>query len=140
MRTIFLIFLYTFLSFINCGFVDNDIKKVAEKLLIGRWVLTTDKNFVMDIRSDTVVYYYNGQVDISNPIVFVYGDSLSKYYDAKNNRFNFMSDVNYFSELLIKEFDLIEKDTININVVSVSSIGLDIISRNRSVSFKRLKE
>lgn len=132
--------LHLFLSFKSFGFMDNNVKKAAEKLLIGRWVLTTDKNFEMDIRSDTIVYHYKGKVSSSNPIVFLFGDSLIKYYDAINNRFNLMNGVSSFSELLIKEFDIVEKDTNNINVLSVSDIGLDITSRNRIVSFKRLKK
>lgn len=140
MRIIFLIFLHIFLSFISCGFVDNDVKKAAEKLLIGRWVLATDKNFVMDIRSDTIVYYYNGQVDMSNPIVFVFADSLNNYYEAKSGRFDFMRNGNLKSKISIKEFDVSTTDTIVNTVVYLDKKGLDIISRNRSVSFKRLEK
>jgi hypothetical protein len=139
MRTIFLILLHTFLSLISCGFVDNDIKKEAEKLLIGRWVLTTDKNFVMDIRIDSIVYYYNGQVDMSNPIAFVFEDSLNNYYEAKNSRFDFIRNGELLSKISIKEFETASKDTIVNTVVYLDKKGLDIVSRNRSVSFKRLE-
>lgn len=137
MRPIFLIFLNTFLCFISCSFVDNDIKKVAEKLLIGKWVLATDNNFVMDIRSDTIVYYYDGQVNMSNPIVFVLDDALMNYYEAKSSTFDFIRDGDLQSKILVKEFDVSSKDTIINTVVYLNKNGLDIISRNRSVSFRK---
>lgn len=137
MKTIFLILLCTLLSFEGCDFVDNDMKKEAEKLMIGRWVLTTDKSFIMDIRSDSIIYIYNGQVEICNPIVFVFEDSLNKYYNAKENRLDFMRKGELLSKISIKEFDTATKDTIINTVVYLDNNGLDIISRNRSVSFIR---
>jgi hypothetical protein len=110
---------------------------VAEKLLIGKWVLATDNNFVMDIRSDTIVYYYDGQVNMSNPIVFVLDDALMNYYEAKSSTFDFIRDGDLQSKILVKEFDVSSKDTIINTVVYLNKNGLDIISRNRSVSFRK---
>ena len=139
MRNTFLILLHTFFCLISCGFVDKDIKKEAEKLLIGRWVLTTDTNFVVDIRIDSIVYYYNGQVDMSNPINFVFKDSLNAYYETKYSRFDFMRNGELLSKISIKEFETIDMDTIVNIVVYLDKKGLDIVSRNISVSFRRLE-
>jgi hypothetical protein len=72
-----------------------------------------------------------------NPIVFVFEDSLANYYETKNCRFDFMRNGELLSKISIKEFDTTIEDTIINTIVYLDKNGLDIISRNRSVSFKK---
>ena len=87
-----LIVLVVLNSFCNCSvahkIMKNKSDKEVKKLLIGKWILTTDDDFVIDIKEDEIIYFYNGKIDERNPIDFVFNDSLD-YYKTKRNAFDF---------------------------------------------------
>jgi hypothetical protein len=138
MRTTLLILLHTWLYIFSCGYVENGINEEAKKLLLGKWILTNDTSFIMEIRTDSIIYYYNGAVDIKNPIEFVFSDSLINYYENKFDRFDFIRENELQSKISIIEFDMATKDTVFNTILYLDKNGLDISSRNRSVSFKKL--
>ena len=93
MKTKFFIFICIFLLSICFGFAQSDLKNLAKNFLIGRWVLNTDKNFIMDMRSDSVIYYYKGKIDDKWRIELVFEDSLDCwgcYFNPIDSSFFFM--------------------------------------------------
>lgn len=110
-----------------------------KKLLIGKWVLVNDKKFVIDIKEDSMIYYYNGKIDDKNPIVFLFGGSLL-FYKNKANVFNFMrSNGDIYPGVVIKEYDSFSKDTVINTVVDISKDGMGLMARYRYVNFKKIK-
>ena len=110
----------------------------VKKLLIGKWILTTDDEFVIDIKEDEIIYFYNGKIDEKNPINFVFNDSLD-YYKSKSNAFDFMKNGELHSMVEIIEYANQGKDTIVNTIIYIDKNGLDLLGRNRNVSFRKLE-
>lgn len=138
MKNILLIFL-----FINCSCCLNQANAQSpsvqiKKLLIGRWVLADDKNFIMSIKNDSIIYCYKKKVTDRKPITFSFGDSLLSY-KTKSNTFNFMRKGKLYSKVVIKEYDLLEKNTTDITIVYIDKTGMDLIGGDRTATFKKIK-
>jgi len=111
----------------------------VKRVLIGRWVLANDKNFVMSIKEDSIVYYYNKKVKHKKSITFSFGDSLF-CYKKNNGDFNFMKDNgDIYPGIIIKEYDPIEKDTKDITIIFLDKTGMDLMGGGRTATFKKIK-
>ena len=141
MRNIILIVFSIILGAFACSSLNIGSQGESEKikkLITGRWVLSTDERFIVEIRNDTMAYYYDGDLEYKNPFVLSIKDSIS-YYEKEGNVFNFMKDDKLSSKVEIKEFDTLDKDTVVNTVVYLDEKGMDLIARNRSISFSKLK-
>ncbi len=125
---------YCYLNHANAQSPSSEIKK----LLIGKWVLANDKNFVMRIKDDSIIYCYKGKVTDKKPITFLFGGSLL-HYKTKSNTFNFLRKGKLYPEVVIKEYDLQEKKTSDITIVYIDKTGMDLIGGGRTATFKRIK-
>jgi hypothetical protein len=106
-----------------------------KKLLIGKWVLAADKNFVMSIKEDSIIYCYKKKVTIT----VSFGDSVS-YYKSKNGAFDFLKDNgDLYPGVVIKEYDLLEKDTTDITIIYINKTGMDLIGGGRTATFKKIQ-
>ncbi|MBK7988662.1 MAG: hypothetical protein IPK11_17595 [Ignavibacteria bacterium] len=108
MKTKFVTFICIFLLSICFSFAQSDLKSIAKNFLIGRWVLNTDKNFVMDLRSDSVMYYYKGKLDDKYRIEIVFKDSLDCwecYFDKVDSSFLFWGKGDNGIVLSLNKFD-----------------------------------
>jgi len=137
-----LIVLVVLNSFCYCSVTNKQMKNKSnnevKELLIGKWILTTDDEFVIDIKEDEIIYFYNGKIDERNPIDFVFNDSLD-YYKTKSNAFDFMKNGKLHSMVEIIEYANQGKDTIVNTIIYIDKNGVDLIGRNRSVSFRKLE-
>lgn len=137
-----LIVLVVLNSFCNCSvahkIMKNKSNKEVKKLLIGKWILTTDDDFVIDIKEDEIIYFYNGKIDERNPIDFVFNDSLDSY-KTKRNAFDFMKNGELHPMVEIIEYANQGKDTIVHTIIYIDKNGVDLIGRNKSVSFRKLE-
>lgn len=118
--------------------IKNNHSNEVKELLIGKWILTTDDEFIIDIKEDEITYYYNGKVDEINPIEFLFNDSLI-YYKTKDDAFNFMKNGKLHSMVKIVEYTNQRKDTSVNTVIYIDKEGMDLLGRNRSVSFRKSK-
>lgn len=139
MKKVLLIFLfascYCYLNHADAQSSSSEVKRV----LIGRWVLGNDKNFVMSIKEDSIVYYYNKKVKHKKSITFSFGDSLF-CYKKNNGDFNFMKDNgDIYPGIIIKEYDPIEKDTKDITIIFLDKTGMDLMGGGRTATFKKIK-
>jgi len=137
----YLFFLLSVLTaFCYCSVTHKQIKNnhsnEVKELLIGKWILTTDDEFIIDIKEDEITYYYNGKVDEINPIEFLFNDSLI-YYKTKDDAFNFMKNGELHSMVKIIEYTNQRKDTSVNTVIYIDKEGMDLLGRNRSVSFRK---
>lgn len=137
-----LIVLVVLNSFCNCSvarkIMKNKSNNEVKKLLIGKWILTTDDDFVIDIKEDEIIYFYNGKIDERNPIDFVFNDSLD-YYKTKRNAFDFKKNGELHSMVEIIEYANQGKDTIVHTIIYIDKNGVDLIGHNKSVSFRKLE-
>ncbi|MEY5001243.1 MAG: hypothetical protein RLZZ211_1279 [Bacteroidota bacterium] len=129
-------------SFCNCSFTTKIMKNKSnnevKELLIGKWILTTDDEYVIDIKEDEIKYFYKGKIDERNPIDFVFYDSL-EYYKTKSNAFDFMKDGELHSMVELIEYANQGKDTVVNTIIYIDKNGMDLIRRNRSASFRKLE-
>lgn len=126
---------YCYLNHADAQSSSSEIKRV----LIGRWVLANDKNFVMSIKEDSIVYYYKKKVKHKKSITFSFGDSLF-FYKKNNSDFNFMKDNgNIYPGIIINEYDPIEKDTKDITIIYLDKTGMDLMGGGRTATFKKIK-
>lgn len=146
MKTKFVTFVCIFLLSICFSFAQSDLKSVAKNFLIGRWVLNTDKNFVMDLRSDSVIYYYKGKLSNKYRIEIVFKDSLDCwecYFDKVDSSFLFSGKGDNGIVLSLNKFDkyLGENQTIVIteHILYLTKEYLDLL-HTRSVSFTKEKK
>jgi hypothetical protein len=110
----------------------------VEKMLLGKWALANDKNYVMWIKENSIIYYYKSKVKHKKSIRFLFGDSLV-YYRNNNGHFNFMKDNgDIYPGVLIKEYDSLEKDTTDITIVYLDKTGMDLIGKGRTATFKKI--
>lgn len=137
-----LIVLVVLNSFCNCSIAHKIMKNKSnnevKKLLIGKWILTTDDDFVIDIKEDEIIYFYNGKIDERNPIDFVFNDSLD-YYKTKRNAFDFKKNGELHPMVEIIEYANQGKDTIVHTIIYIDKNGVDLIGHNKSVSFRKLE-
>ena len=133
-------FIMVFLGYSSSDKTSQDISDISDikALIIGKWVLSNDKKFIVEIQNDSIAYYYNGKIKDKNPIQFTFGDSLS-YYKIKNHAFDFFKDGELASQAKITEYNVSEQDTIIHVIVYIDQNGMDIISGNRTGSFNKLK-
>jgi hypothetical protein len=139
MKKVLLIFLlttcYCCLNYANAQSPSSEIKK----LLIGKWVLADDKNFVMRIQKDSIIYCYKRKVTDRKPITFLFGDSVS-YYKNKNGAFDFLKpNGDLYPGIVIKEYDPVEKDTTETIIIYINKTGMDLIGGGRTATFKKIK-
>ena len=137
-----LIVLVVLNSFCNCSvahkIMKNKSNNEVKKLLIGKWILTTDDDFVIDIKEDEIIYFYDGKIDERNPIDFVFNDSLD-YYKTKRNAFDFKKNGELHPMVEIIEYPNQGKDTIVHTIIYIDKNGVDLIGHNKSVSFRKLE-
>jgi len=140
MKSFFLILIYPLLSCNGFSLSDETTESKAKELLIGRWALSTDSSFIVEIRSDSIIYYYKGHIEEKYLISFVFRDSLSCYYFPEDKSFDFMKNAELFSKIEILEYNsAVRNEVVNI-VVYVDKNGLDLVARKRSVSFNRVND
>lgn len=130
-------FIFTFYT-CTTGIRNEDVTIKVKKLILGKWVLSNDDSFILEISKDTMTYYYDGRVEFKNPIVFSFKDSIS-YYNKGNNIFDFMKNGRLFSKVEIKEYDMKTNDTIANTIIYLDEKGMDLKARNRNVSFNKIK-
>jgi hypothetical protein len=110
-----------------------------KNLLIGKWVLASDKNFVMSIKEDSIIYCYKRKVTDRKPITFSFGDSILDYKN-KTGAFEFLkNNGDLYPGIVIKEYDPIEKDTSDITIIYIHKTGMDLIGGGRTATFKKIK-
>lgn len=125
-----------------CNVTNMDLQKSSssevKQLIIGKWSLVSDKEFIIDIKENSITYYYNGQVEEQNSIIFSFKDSLSDYR-IKDNVFDFMRNGRLHSRVEIKEYVYQTKDTVINTIVYIDEKGMDLIARDRSISFNKIQ-
>jgi hypothetical protein len=109
-----------------------------KKLLLGKWVLANDKNFIMNIKEDSIIYCYKRKETDRKPVTFSFGDSLLNF-KTKSNAFNFLRNGKLYPKIVLKEYDVLEKDTSDITIVYIDKTGMDLIGGGRTVTFKKVK-
>lgn len=139
MKNCFLILLFTTcyccLNHADAQTPSSEIKR----LLIGKWVLAGDKKFVINIKKDSIIYYYNKKIKHKKSITFSLGDSVV-CYKKKNGDFNFMkNNGDIYPGIVIKEYDPIEKDTTDITIIYIDKTGMDLMGGGRTATFKKIK-
>jgi hypothetical protein len=108
-------------------------------LLIGKWVLANDKNFVMSIKKDSLIYCYKRKVTDRKPIIFLFSDSVL-HYKNKIGAFDFLKgNGDLYPGIVIKEYDPIKKDTTDITIIYINNKGMDLMSGGRTATFNKIK-
>ncbi len=147
MKTKFVTFICIFLLSICFSFAQSDLKSIAKNFLIGRWVLNTDKNYVMDLRSDSVIYYYKGKLDGKYRIEIVFKDSLDCwecYFDKVDSSFLFSGKGDNGIVLSLNRFDEYlggnQTRVITEHILYLTKEDLEFALYTGSVSFTKEKK
>lgn len=143
MKTKFVTFVCVFLLSICFSFAQSDLKSIAKNFLIGRWVLNTDKNYVMDLRSDSVIYYYKGKLDGKYRIEIVFKDSLDCwecYFDKVDSSFLFWGKGDNGIVLSLNKFDEYLGKNQTEDILYLTKEDLEFALYTGSVSFTKEKK
>jgi hypothetical protein len=132
----YLLFIWIVLP--NIGYPQTNSNDELLQFFFGEWELLNDKKFKVVYTKDKITYIYNGKIEYTNPINFVFSDEAKKFRQ-KENTYNFTTDKIQNDNFKIIEYDVKENDTLTSYILYIDNQYLEVIARSKDVTFKKIK-
>ena len=129
--------LFSALFSCNINYSQSNSNEELKKMFFGKWQLFDDKKFVINFTNDNLIYIYDGKITDKNPIIYLFTDD-SKKFKKNKNQYDFKSKKILNKSFIIKEYDGVLQDTVISYILNIDAGSLEMFSRNRYVTFKRI--
>jgi len=109
-----------------------DFRNEIKRMIIGKWVATTNNNVKVEIKDDTIKYYY-GEKILEKKFIEIKINDSALFFRTKDGAYNFLQNGKLYPMVKILKFDKKDKPIENI-VIYIDKLGLSIITENKDIN------